>query len=110
MFTEEFPSGVRMVGIMLFGGTETLVFHEGKTHLHLSRHCFAHVYAEDPLALLPDESVVAGEIIRMEESCTFEFDENDLPVKIWSTYGYRRKPGDPLEYKTSSQEVMGKLQ
>lgn len=110
MFTEEFPSGVRMVGVMLFGGTETLIFHEGKTQLHLSKHCFAHLYADDPLAQLPDESIVPGEIVRIEESCSFEFDENDLPLKIWSSYGYRRSPDDLLEFKTSSQEVMVKLQ
>ncbi|WP_417599776.1 hypothetical protein [Owenweeksia hongkongensis] len=109
MFSEEEAPGVVMVGMMLLGGYETVILHNGKTQLHLCKHCFVHVYADHPLALLPDGARVDGEIVRLEESCIFEFDEKLMPTKIYSSYAYRKEPGAELEYRTSTQEVVAKV-
>lgn len=109
MFSEEMAPGIHMVGLMLLGGYETVTLHNGKTNLHLFKHCFVHEYADHPLALIPDGGEVEGEIVRVEESCIFEFDENLLPTKVYTSYAYRKEPGAELTYRTSTHEVMNIL-
>ena len=108
MFREENPAGTITVGIMLYGGTESIFFHEGETKLHLNKHCFAYVEENHPLALLPDGASVEGEIVRVDEDCIYEFDEDRKPTKVYSTYGYRADSSSELEHMTSSYSVLEK--
>ena len=109
MFTEENPDGSITHGIMLFGGFETLVFFGGKVEITLCKYCFVAVDQHYELAQIPDGDNVEGEIVLMDEHSKFHFNENQEPVKLYSTYGFRSSPNEPLKYRTSMQQVLDEL-
>lgn len=110
MFKEEYSDGEVIHGIALIGGFETLTFFEGRVKVTLARYCFVGVDQHDPLAKIPDGNTVEGEIVLIEEESHFEFNEDMDAVKLTSTYGYRENPGDPLQYKTSMQHIVGEVE
>lgn len=109
MFTEEYPDGTIVHGIALIAGFDTLSFFEGKVEITIARYCFVAVDQHDPLAQIPDGQHVKGEIVLMRERSNFEFNEDQEPVKLYSTYGYRENPNEPLKYRTSMQQVVGEI-
>ena len=109
MFREENPDNPTTVGIMLYGGMETVSFHGGRTQLHLCKHCFANVDEDHPLALLPDGAAVDGEIVRIDKDCIYEFDDRLHPTRVYSTYGYREDSEKELDFITSTHELVAKV-
>lgn len=109
MFTEKYPDGTVIYGIGLLGGFDTLAFYGGEVEITICKYCFVAVDQHDELAQVSDGEEMEGEIVLMQEHSSFEFNEDREPLKLYSTYGYRKNPNEPLRYRTSMQQIVGEI-
>ena len=110
LFTEERPDGTVVSGVLLNGGTEVLSFYGGMVQMEVCKQCFVLLPKNHVLAQLPDGAEVQGEIVMMDEHCKFRFNDNQEPVSVYLTYGYRKTITDPIQYKTGGQQLVSEIQ